>query len=213
MVTVVTSALLPLLAPVADWAHVLLTLPVFLPLAAWALRAARAASAPGPAAARRPWALPLLAAWVVAVTAPFVHMLGVAPPAPVGTAGRLRPGDGDRRSPPGRGRRARRRAPYCARTWRPDERVLVMPSQAMLYFLSGRRSALEQDEFFFYAATTGPQLSADDARRFVDEAAAIRRLDAERPLVVRGRGPPPRVSRDVFPTLADVPRPRLPAGR
>jgi hypothetical protein len=201
-VTHVTSALLPLLAPVADLLHVVLMLPMFLPLTAWALHALWTRAALDAEPARHAWALVLLAAWVVAATGPLV--LGrvsaeLARDAPFAVYDRAT-GVVDRRPDAAALSEVVR---YLRTHVAPGDRVLVVPSQAMIYFLSGRRSALDRDEFFFYAATAGPQLSAADARRFADEAEAIRRLETERPVLVRGKGAAAAAFRAAFPDLAE----------
>lgn len=194
VLTFVAAASLPLVAPVADWAHVLAILPLFLPLAVHGL----AALAPDRGRLR---SAALLVAWL-AIAPPCIRILLQSrwntPPSAVALP------------------RAtfaierRRTAPdllaligYLATARRDDERVLTIPSNGMLQFLSGRVSALEEDDFWLYAATVGPQVSAGDARALLDEADAIRRVDDRKPLVVREAGAPGADRfREVFPTLS-----------
>jgi hypothetical protein len=195
--TLVTAALLPGLAPVSDLPHVLIALPAFLPITAWMLCRARGSS---PALGRRP-ALALLACWVVGVTVPAVAMLASV-----------------------RSRAARPGVVHARATWITDdganaaelsavveylrarrprpERLLTVPSHAVVYFLAGLPSALDADEFAFYAGIAGPQLSTDDARAMVDQRAAVQTLAAERPLVVRVRGRGLEAFGRTFPEIA-----------
>jgi hypothetical protein len=66
-----------------------------------------------------------------------------------------------------------------------DRELLVLNGEQMLYFLAGRRSALEKDEFALYLVGTDI-ISDDDARGLVDQQQAIARLAQSRPIVVEG---------------------------
>jgi hypothetical protein len=196
--TFVASALLPSLAPVADAPHLLMILPVYLPLVGYGL-SVRSADDDVPAP-RRFGTVLLVSAWIVALATPFVYLLA---------SSRLdrRPGVTfaratyiTDRSPLGQDLHAL--VAYLQTHLGSGDRLLAVPSHAMLYFLTDHASALEEDEFWFYAATYGPQLSPSDARAFVDQGDAIRRLEAERPLIVRFvAAPGERAFRRAFPVL------------
>lgn len=192
-VAFVSAALLPLMAPVADWAHLLQMLAVFLPLVASGL----AGLWTSPTAPRR-WPALLAAAWLVLLLGPFVTMLAAARlwPAP-GVAGEERAaGIVDRRPAAAAARDVVRQLRAA-----PAGPVLVVPTEATLYFLSGRQSALDDAEFFFYAGVIGPQFAPADARRLFDQAAAIRRLGEERPPLVRVHNAAEPTFRAVYPEL------------
>lgn len=200
----VASALLPALVPVADWAHVLMLVPVFLPLAAYDLRAIWGSSEDGApvAVTRRVCAAVIIAAWLAAVMAPFVGILWSARSSSTGSAVAFDRAtfitDRHQNAPA-----THALVQYLQSRLGTDDRLLVLPSSAMIYFLTGRASALDDDEFEFYAATYGPQLSPRDARALVDQDDAVRRLEAERPLIVRvNDAPAERAFRQVFPTLS-----------
>ncbi|MFN8542792.1 MAG: glycosyltransferase family 39 protein [Candidatus Binatia bacterium] len=200
VVTIVSATLLPLLAPVSDWPHLVMTLPAFLPLTAFAMREVWGSADRGVPPGLRPWALALLGAWLVAVTGPFVHELASArtQPAPPTWGYDRATGISDPRTV---AQDMYDVVQYLRSRPTADDRVLVLPSDAMIYFLAARRSALEDDEFYFYAATFGPQLSVDDARSGVDQAAAMRRLESERPVVIRVRGSTAAAFARFFPVL------------
>jgi hypothetical protein len=196
LVTVMSATLLPGLAPVSDLPHVLLAVRVYLPIAALALREVRDAAEP-PAVGRRA-ASALLACWVAVLMVPGVAMLiararAAGPTATYERASFITDDTADATDVAALVEYLRTRQPRA-------EYLFTLPSQAMLYFLSGTRSPLDADEFAFYAVT-GPQLSADDARVMVDEDAAVRRLETVRPLVVRVRGGVEDFRR-VFPEIA-----------
>jgi len=203
-VTFVASASLPALAPVADWAHVLMILPLFLPLAAYDLRAIW-----GPDETRGPAAPPgrlcggvFIGAWLIAVTTPFVRALAATRLDSTGRAVTFaRATYITDRSPDAR--HLYDLVQYVESRLGKDDRFLVLPSNGMVYFLTGRASALEDDEFGFYAGAFGPQLSERDARALVDQRDAIRRLDRQRPLIVRVRDTrAEQAFRRVFPRLS-----------
>lgn len=186
--------LLPSLQPIGDLPHILLGLPVFLlPLAALAARYVD-----------RGWPGSRLAAVAVGVLAlalvtPFLRASG-------GTIALLRePARGYERATGVRdsSRSAgdlRALIAYLERT--PAEtRVLVLPNAPIVHFLAGRRSALDTEDFGVILGTSS-QVSDDDARALVDQAAVIARLDREPVLVVRIRDDPALAAvRRVFPEL------------
>lgn len=195
LLTIMSATLLPGLAPVSDLPHVLLAVRAYLPVGALALREVRDAAAP--AAVGRHAAAALLACWVVVLAVPCVAMLidRARAAGPAGTYERASFIADD--TQPG----ADVAALVAHLRARPNPYLFTLPSETMLYFLAGKRSPLDGDEFAFYAAVTGPQLTADDARALVDQDAAVRRLQAVRPLVVRVRGGVEEFRR-VFPAIA-----------
>jgi hypothetical protein len=74
---------------------------------------------------------------------------------------------------------------YLATAAPPQEKLLVLNGEQLLYFLAGRRSALEPHEFVFYLVVAD-MLSDEDARRVVDEERAVERLAATRPVIIEG---------------------------
>jgi len=193
--TFVVGTALPLMAPVSDWAHALVMLPLFLPVIADRLAALT------PPGCRRERAA--LFALLFVVTAPPAILvlrasaMGLAtPPAVLPRATLVTE----------RSAAAHHMSELIA--WLDTalprgERVLMVPTNGMIEFLSGRRSALEEDDFWLYAATAGPQVSVGDARRLFDEDDAIRRIDERRPVVVRDNRPPgAQRFRETFPRLA-----------
>jgi hypothetical protein len=167
-----------------------MNLPVFLPLLAYHLQAFHEAEAGGRG---RTVSAVLLAAFVAMLFSPFVPF--ARPP--------LEPCEVQ--SPARGGRATGVRSPDCkladAHQLVPllDARapattpLFVIPDEQMMYFLTGRRSVLEDSEFILYLVRHG-FISDADARTQVDEPAAIARFERERPLVVRWNG----VGRDRF---------------
>jgi hypothetical protein len=81
---------------------------------------------------------------------------------------------------------------------RRDRSVFAIGSPQMLYFLVGKPSPVEHDEFVFFLASFGA-LAPRDASAMVDEAAVLARLQHARPLVVDGfGGTAPRQFREIF---------------
>jgi hypothetical protein len=92
---------------------------------------------------------------------------------------------------------------YLATEVPPDRELLVLSGEQMLYFLAGRRSALERDELALYLVS-GDVIAADDARRLIDQQRAIARLAEARPVIVEGGEP--RTDGRVRNVLGDVSR-------
>jgi hypothetical protein len=63
--------------------------------------------------------------------------------------------------------------------------LLLLNGEQMLYFLAGRRSPLEKDEFTIYMVGADI-ISPDDARGLVDQNRAVARLAEAKPVVVEG---------------------------
>ena len=83
-----------------------------------------------------------------------------------------------------------------------EGKLLVVANEQMLYFLAGRPSILEKEEYLLYLVGAG--LVADaDARTLVPATRIIERLEGERPLVVDYAGSPGgRNFREVYPEVA-----------
>jgi hypothetical protein len=178
--------------PAADMPHALMLLPVVLPLLAWLL-----ATAAGPSGVRRVAVLGVAAVAAGMILRTPVQQtwtaLTLPPVAPLPRASGIRVS----------GRTAADAAGVLALLAREpvDRPVLLLPSEQMLYFLGGRRAALQDREYMLYLATTGfvdPQV----ARDAFDERGAIAVLAREQPLVVVHEASPylARV-RATFPTL------------
>jgi hypothetical protein len=75
---------------------------------------------------------------------------------------------------------------------RPASRqLLIIPNQPMLYFLAGRVPVQEKDEFVLYLVGAG-LINDDEARRLAPEQTLIERLTAEHPIIVDDDGSPSR---------------------
>ena len=197
--TCVSSAALPALVPVADWAHAALIAPVFFPLAAYILALVGRGEPARPL--RHVAAAVALVACVAALAAPFVASLLRVRLAAAAALGLPHASWIHDRSPTAAA--TRDLVSYLRSGAGAGQPLLVVPSGAMLYFLTDRMSALEDDEFAFYAGSEGPQLAPADARALVDEDDAVRRLAAQRPQVVRvgDRRGAVTAFRTVFPIL------------
>ncbi len=80
--------------------------------------------------------------------------------------------------------------------------LLVLPSEPLLYYLAGEPSLLEGDEFAIYLGTYG-LIAPSSARGLVDQAGAARTLSTRRPIIVRvGSAQLWASFAAVFPTLA-----------
>ncbi len=186
-----------LLHPAGDLPHLLMGLPAFLPLLA--VQVARVHGAePGRGAAMVSAAC--LAVLLLVLCAPFTHALVMAPAAlPAGWPGFARaPGVIDT-APKFRDAaelvRALDKQP-------PERRLFAIANAQMLYFLAGRPSAFEREEFILYLV--GADVIAAEAARDVFPAAAlIARLNALRPLVIDEPGSPlAEHFRRVYPEVA-----------
>lgn len=196
------------LQPAADLPHVLLALPMFLPLAAAGLSPLRRASER--LAGGRPAGGRVAVAMVVALAATLVTPLARSLLAAREASARgptlerargIRPTD--RKARDAQAVLAELRALGVA-----ERGLLVLPTEPMFYYLAGQRSVLEPDEFALYLAATGI-ISNADARTLVDEARAVATLETRRPLVVRA-GPPEFWSglERAFPAIAHALRTR-----
>jgi hypothetical protein len=188
------AALLPALQPVGDIAHVLLALPAFLP--PLAELTARYADRHWPGR----WLAGVAACGLAAtLVAPFVFQLGHAIELLRAPIPGFRRATGVRDPGPWSAD-LRALVDYLERT--PEEtRLLVLPDKHIIDFLSGRRSALEKEDFAIILGTYG-HVSPEDARALVDQEAAIALLEREPVLVVSIRDDPGLTAeRRVFPQL------------
>jgi hypothetical protein len=192
-----------LLYPAADFFHVVMALPAFVPLLAFlAERFCRAgqAAAESPAPGRYlSWGvLVALAIWMVAPA--VAHLVGTYA-ASRGGAISLRRATAIRGTQPKFGEVASLVA-YLDAELPPQRELLVLSCEQMLYVLSGRRSALDRDEFVFYLVGAGI-ISDEDARALVDQRDAVARLADVRPVVVEGGDSPAHDRlREVFPEVS-----------
>jgi len=189
--------------PAGDFFHMVMALPVFLPpLAFLAERFSQPAGSEAAAARALPSVPSLLvAALTVWMVAPCVAHLTTRWEEAGGEASALSRATGVRGAEPKFGRVADLVARLDSEV-APGGRLLVLNGEQMLYFLAGRRSALDADEFVFYLAGAG-LISDANARSLVDEREAVERLARERPVVVEGGDSPTagRV-RTVFPEMS-----------
>jgi hypothetical protein len=188
-----------LLHPCADIWHVLMLLPAFLPLAAHHLDLEPAAAregtrrSPGRRLARGlTMALLLLASFAFvaqlrlarvawsADDATFDRATGISHPSPKfrDAAALVRYLDSE-----------------------PERPVFALSGEQMLYFLSARASALEQEEYVIHMIAVDA-VTPENAARLADQRRMVRRLKAARPLVIDYAGSPvgARIRR-TFPTL------------
>jgi hypothetical protein len=167
--------------PAGDVFHLFMSLPLFLPLAA----AAAARWVEPRTAAQRPGPIAYAVAATLIVTvlfAPFVSLLASGLRQPL--------------SPATFSRATAIRASgtpfdetvelvrYLA-TLPPDRPLLVLANNQLLYFLSGRDSAVARDEFLLYLVGFD-LIREEDIHRYLPEAALIERLGATRPIVIDG---------------------------
>jgi hypothetical protein len=169
------------LYPSADLAHAAAMLPAFLPLLARAVNRLQARTP-----TRRGAAIVALA--TLAFVVPPVRLLADA------VADRPADRDGLPRASGiwQRGDRfgeAVRFSRLLEARFPPGTPMLAVPSQQTLYFVLGRPSVLENEEFVFYLASFG--LIADaDARALANEDAMLDRLRQTRPFAVQYTGDP-----------------------
>jgi hypothetical protein len=176
-----------LLYPAADFPHVVMVLPPFAPLLAFlAERFHRLADAASDTAPSRFGLAVVMAALVLWLAAPPVDQLIQA---------RLHAGED---------RTALKRATaihgmqprfgqvaslidYLDANAPPQRELVVLNGEQMLYFLAGRRSPLERDEFVFYLLRNHA-VSDENAHALFDERAAIERLTETKPWVIADSG-------------------------
>jgi hypothetical protein len=72
-----------------------------------------------------------------------------------------------------------------------DRPLLVLTAEAMIYFLAGRRSGFEHEEYLLQTMSRGAT-SPDSVALLADDADVARRIEAARPLVVDADGNPVR---------------------
>ncbi len=173
--------------PVADLVHIMMGLPVVAPL--WAFLLERfyrpVAHEAGSSAKVSRWVSGgLIGALAACMAAPSVDHLMLKFARSRADATALARATGIHGTQPKFGEVANLLAYLDAQV--PADRELVFLScEQLLYFLSGRRSALEQNEFDFYLLCSG-QLSNDDARQLIDERLVIDKLSAAKPVIIDG---------------------------
>jgi hypothetical protein len=194
---VATLALL-FLYPAADFWHALMILPALLPLLAHQIQ--RAVCGVGDAAGWNLASRFVPAICFLVLAAPFVHGLWKA------------------RAEPGADRtfvRARRITSPDAHFSKvldlvgeveaqaaPGQRALLLTNEQMIYFLLGRPSVLEREEFVLYLVGAG-LIHPENARVLVPEERIIERLRRDRPLVIdRKNNPAAERFRKTFPQAA-----------
>ncbi|MGH7786046.1 MAG: hypothetical protein ACRERC_04215, partial [Candidatus Binatia bacterium] len=166
------------LHPAGDLLHVCMVLPAVLPLLAYQTQRWMRPRLPR----RYPWAAAACAAGLaVALCAPFI--LGLAGaiaslprdvPALPGATGIV--------SPEPKFRAAAALLAFLGE--QPAERaLLVLPSEPLLYLLSGRDSVVKAEEFVFYIVN-GQVISDDNAHRLLSDVGLATRIAETRPLLV-----------------------------
>jgi len=180
-VTFFGTASLLQLSPAADLVHFAQTLPAFLPVLACGLdRWCR----PPPRGASSRWVPRLLLLFLVGALAagtawPFVRLL-MANRAVRPAASALERAHGIEAPTPADA------AAVVAHLTGPalrDRPVFAMTNGMMLYFLTGRRSPVDMDEWWLYMIANN-LITESDARAVVDQEALVARLRAARPLIV-----------------------------
>lgn len=192
------SAVLLSLLPGADFPHIVMVLPPFLPLVALAADRFQRASA-------RTAVGGVVAALLVAGLAAAVvgdQMRGL-----LAMRARRPPGAGLPRAtgvwdPSPRYEEGRQLVAYLAAQEEPHAPMLVLPSEQTLYFLAARPSALQEAEMAFYLLCFSFS-TADEVRSLVDEGAITAALARRRPLVVERKGPALDRFRGTFPALTN----------
>jgi hypothetical protein len=85
-----------------------------------------------------------------------------------------------------------------------DRPVFILTAEAMIYFLAGRTSAFEHEEWLMQAMARGIA-SAETVALLADDQRVARRLESERPLVIDGADHPTRAAlRRLLPRTAHV---------
>jgi hypothetical protein len=169
------------LYPSADVPHAVMILPAFLPLLA---HHADRLCGPGEVAPRRRMLAGLLLALALAAVAgPFIRGL-VAVRMDPRSAGVVLKRASRLSAPSPRLRQTARVVEYLDATMPPGAPAVILPQEQITYFLAGRRSVFQAEEFVLYLVAFG--LIADaDARALVSEKAMIGRLERNRPAIVR----------------------------
>lgn len=183
VLTLVAASSLLSLYPAADFWHLLMVWPMIAPLLAWQLeRALR-----GPDGRLVPLAVVVAGVLALVCAAPFLHavvMARVNRPAKLDTFARAtRISDGSQKL-----RDALAVVRYLE-AQPADRKLLSFGEGQMLYFLAGRRSVLEHEEFAFYLVGTGFVADAD-ARVLVPQPRAIARIAETQPIIVTVDGAP-----------------------
>jgi hypothetical protein len=182
--------------PSGDISHLLMSLPLFLPLVA----AGTARWSRVPAAGRRGEAVAfgLVAAMAVALSLPFVSLQVRASGIPASAAVFARASGITGAA--GQFEQAADLVHYLE-SLPPERPLLILVNQPLLYFLSGRDSALAREEYLLYLVGFG-LIRDEDARAQIPEPRIIERLAGERPIVVDYGGAARNNFRRVFPEAA-----------
>jgi len=195
------AANLLLLLPAADIWHGFMVLPACLPLVAHLLAArprprggAEGAAAPVPPGRRALAAVPL--ALVVVLALPFVMQLETTRQSWSGATARFVRASGITH-PSAKFDDVAALVRHLDTGPARDRSVFVLTGEAMIYFLAGRVSALDQQELLMYTLARGVA-SPRSASLLADDRRVARRLKAERPLVVDDISHPTRDSLSRF---------------
>jgi hypothetical protein len=163
------------LYPAADFWHALMALPLFLPALAHELHP----RVEGPARRAAVW--PLAVGFLV-LALPFVHGLWMTRATEPATHRSFARASGIASREPHFGEVLDLIAELDARA-APERRPLVLTNEQMIYFLAGRPSALEREEFVLYLVGAG-LIRDRDARALIPEERMVESLRRVRPVVV-----------------------------
>jgi hypothetical protein len=192
------AANLLLLMPAADVWHAFMMLPAALPLLAYLLSAC-----PIPATRFRRALAAMPIVLVAAGCLPFVTQLGTAREAWRGARAQFARASGMTHPDPKFDDVAalvRHLDTGPAR----DRPVFVLTAEAMIYFLAGRVSALEHEEYLMQTLARGAT-SAETVALLSDDERFANRLESERPLVIDGVDHPTREAiRRLLPRTAEL---------
>jgi hypothetical protein len=170
------------LYPTADIWHVLMMFPIFLPLLAYQLDSLQGMPEERAPRLARYAAAGLSIAVVVWLALPFVEALRAARaarPAQVATFSRAT----DIWDAGPKFREAAPLVDYLRTAVSPEQPVLVIPGDPLIYFLAGRVSALDAEEYTLYLIGAG-LISERNAQHLIDQEKVIARLEASRPPIV-----------------------------
>jgi hypothetical protein len=81
-----------------------------------------------------------------------------------------------------------------------DLRLFATGSEEMIYFLSGRRSALDFDEFVLYLLTVDA-MNAEGARALVPAQRLVDRISSAKPIIIEVDGPLSARFQSAFPEV------------
>jgi len=190
------SAGLLLFYPSGDLYHLLMSLPLFLPLVA----AGTACWSRVPAGGRRgeSVAFAVVSGMAVVLCLPFVSLQVRVSGIPASAAVFARASGITGAA--GQFEQAADLVRYLE-SLPPERPLLILVNQPLLYFLSGRDSALAREEYLLYLVGFG-LIRDDDARAQVPESMIIERLAGAQPIVVDYGSAAPNKFRRMFPEAA-----------